>query len=104
MSARTEPTTTPADGDGASEVAADPEPPTIGPSGWRRITLGLLVGLAAGALLALVLPRRRARPVESPGAGDLAPTTAVPATADPITPGASDPAATGADDADAAAR
>ncbi len=39
--------------------AVDPEAAVAGPSGWKRVVIGLLLGLAAGALLALLLPRRR---------------------------------------------
>lgn len=51
-----------ASGDPAAEVeplVADAPLVTAAPGGWRRVLLGLLVGVAAGVLLALVLPRRR---------------------------------------------
>ena len=34
-------------------------PPTSAPGGWKRVLLGLAVGLVAGAVLALLLPRDR---------------------------------------------
>ena len=49
----------------------DPAPaPEPAPGGWRRVLLGLLVGLAAGAVLALVLPRRPADRTREPGEDD----------------------------------
>ena len=38
------------------EPSADP-PRQVGPGGWRRALVGFLVGAAAGAVIALVLPR-----------------------------------------------
>lgn len=52
-------------GDLAADVEplmADGPPVASAPGGWRRVVLGLLVGLVAGAVLALVLPRRREVP------------------------------------------
>jgi hypothetical protein len=60
-------------GDLAAEVeplVADGPPVASAPGGWRRVVLGLLVGLAAGALLALVLPRRRPVPSAASDASD----------------------------------
>jgi len=43
-----------------TEVDVDAEPvPAAG--GWKRVVLGLAVGLVAGAVLALLLPRERRR-------------------------------------------
>ena len=46
--------------------------PAAAPGGWKRVVLGLLVGLAAGAVLALVLPRDRDREQQGPGEPDVA--------------------------------
>ncbi len=35
--------------------------PASAPGGWKRVLLGLAVGLVAGAVLALLLPRERGR-------------------------------------------
>lgn len=41
-------------------VAADVDAtPASAPGGWKRVLLGLAVGLVAGAVLALLLPRDR---------------------------------------------
>ena len=38
--------------------ASNPSPTRpIAPGGWKRVLIGFAVGLAAGALIALVLPR-----------------------------------------------
>lgn len=62
--------------------AASLEPgPTryVAPGGWRRALIGFLVGLLAGALVALLLPRD-----EGPRRRDLSATR--PPTPDPLEP------------------
>ena len=39
------------------ELAVEPHDVAAGPSGWLRIVLALAVGVVAGALIALLLPR-----------------------------------------------
>ncbi len=70
--AAAEPATGPADGEpGPADTSA--------PGGWRRVLLGLLVGVAFGALLALVLPRERPRDQRPPdGPSSLPPSPSGP--------------------------
>ncbi len=48
-----EPSTAPSPG--PSDPIADPRP--VAPGGWRRAVVGFVVGLLAGAAVALALPR-----------------------------------------------
>lgn len=57
-------------------AAADPvvvEVATPGPSGWRRVLIATILGVLAGTLVALLLPRddgpKRTRSFDSPPAG-----------------------------------
>lgn len=45
----------------ALAAAIGPDTEALGPQGWRRMVVGLLLGIAAGVLLALVMPRENER-------------------------------------------
>ena len=41
----------------SQDTDADTVPRPVAPGGWKRALIGFAVGLAAGAVIALVLPR-----------------------------------------------